>query len=153
MNKSRFVYVTYIRTSPEKLWQALIQPEFTRQYWFGTWQESGWQPGSAWKLMIPGGRIADSGEVVQIDPPRTLVLKWRKEFQPLIHEEGYSLATFTLEPQADVVKLTVTHEMDRAGSKLIEGVAHGWPPILSSLKSLLETGESLPETREWPKDL
>lgn len=153
MADSRFVYVTYIRTSPEKLWQALTKPEFTRQYWYGTWQESSWKAGSSWTLMIPDGRVADSGEVLEIDPPRKLVLTWRKEFQPQMREEGYSRATFTLEPLDDVVKLTVTHEMAKAGSKLIEGLANGWPPILSSLKSLLETGESLPETREWPKGL
>src|SRR5690242_247256 len=81
MSDSRFVYVTYIRTTPQKLWDALIKPEFTRQYWVGTWQDSDWQPGSSWKLMIPDGRVGDSGEVLESDPPRRLVLKWRNEFQ------------------------------------------------------------------------
>jgi uncharacterized protein YndB with AHSA1/START domain len=153
MADSKFVYVTYIRTTPQKLWQALTQPEFNRQYWYGAWQESSWKAGSTWKLMIPDGRVGDSGEVLEIDPPRKLVLKWRNEFQPQLREEGYSHATFTLEPMDDVVKLTVTHEMDKAGSRFIEGVANGWPPILSSLKSLLETGEALAMTKEWPKGL
>ncbi len=68
MSGSRFVYVTYIRTTPEKLWQALLDPEFTRQYWLGTWQDCDWKPGSDWKLMIPDGRLADSGKVLEIDP-------------------------------------------------------------------------------------
>jgi uncharacterized protein YndB with AHSA1/START domain len=74
MNDSRFVYVTYIRTTPEKLWQALIDSEFTRRYWVGTWQESEWKPGSSWRIMIPDGRVADSGEILEIEPQRRLVL-------------------------------------------------------------------------------
>lgn len=151
MAESRFVYVTYIRTTPEKLWEALTKPEFTRQYWSGVYHETSWKPGAPWKLMIPDGRVGDSGEIVEIDPPRKLVVTWRNEFKPNLREEGYSRAAFTLEPMDDVVKLTVTHEMDKPGSKLIEAVSTGWPSLLSSLKSLLETGESLPHTREWPK--
>jgi uncharacterized protein YndB with AHSA1/START domain len=151
MSASRFVYVTYIRTTPRKLWDALTQPEFTRQYWVGTHQETTWEQGASWKLMIPDGRVGDSGEVLEIDPPRRLVLSWRNEFLPDLHQEGYSRATFTLEAQDELVKLTVIHEMDTPDSKLIAGVSKGWPSILSSLKSLLETGESHLSTREWPK--
>jgi len=150
MEKSKFVYVTYIRTTPEKLWRALLDPEFTRQYWVGTHQESDWKPGASWRLMIPDGRVVDSGEIVEIDPQRKLVLTWRKEFIPELHLEGYSRLTYELEQQGDSVKLTVLHEMDKPGSKLIEAVSNGWPLILASLKSLLETGESLEATRRWP---
>jgi uncharacterized protein YndB with AHSA1/START domain len=153
MSDERFVYVTHIRTTPEKLWDALTRPEFTRQYWCGTWQNCEWKVGSSWKLMIPDGRVGDSGEVVEIDRPHKLILKWRNEFQPELREEGYSRATFTLEAMGDTVKLTVTHEIDRPRSKFIEAVSNGWPSILSSLKSLLETGESLEQTREWPQGL
>jgi len=153
MSDSRFVYVTYIRTTPQKLWDALTKPEFTSQYWVGTWQDSDWKPGSSWKLMIPDGRVGDSGEVLESDPPRRLVLKWRNEFQAELRDEGYSRATFTLEPMDEVVKLTVIHEMDKPDSKLITAVGEGWPGILSSLKSLLETGESHRYTREWPKEI
>jgi uncharacterized protein YndB with AHSA1/START domain len=153
VSDERFVYVTYIRTTPEKLWDALIRPEFTRQYWCGTWQNCEWKVGSSWKLMIPDGRVGDSGEVVEIDRPHKLILKWRNEFQPELREEGYSRATFTLEPMSETVKLTVTHEIGRPRSKFIEAVSNGWPSILSSLKSLLETGESLEQTREWPEGL
>jgi uncharacterized protein YndB with AHSA1/START domain len=151
MADSRFVYVTYIRTTPEKLWQALIEPEFTRQFWSQCWQESEWKAGASWRLMIPDGRVGDSGEILEIEPQRRLVLSWRNEFKPEMREEGYSRLTLELEQFGGSVKLTVIHEMDRTGSKLIEAVSGGWPLILASLKSLLETGEPLEETRRWPK--
>ena len=102
--------------------------------------------------MIPDGRVADSGEMLEIEPHKRLVLTWRNEFKPELKEEGYSRLTYQLEQQGDMVKLTVTHEADRPGSKLIEAVSNGWPAILSSLKSLLETGEPLEATRKWPKE-
>lgn len=151
MANSQFVYVTYIRTTPEKLWQALLEPEFTRQYWAETWQESEWKPGSSWRIMIPDGRIGDSGQVLEIDPPRKLVVSWRNEFKPELRAEGYSRLTYQLEPLGESVKLTLIHEIDVPESKLIEAVSGGWPMILASLKSLLETGESLVETRRWPE--
>ncbi|WP_020475546.1 SRPBCC family protein [Zavarzinella formosa] len=153
MSDSRFVYVTYIRTTPEKLWNALLDPEFTRQYWVGTWQESDWKPGAPWKIMIPDGRIADSGEIIEIEPPRRLVLSWRNEFIPEMREEGYSRMTYELEPVGESVKLTIIHEMDKPGTKFIASVSNGWPHLLSSLKTLLETGESLVETRRWPETM
>jgi len=151
MANSRFVYVTYIRTTPEKLWRALLDPEFTRQYWCEVVLESEWKAGAAWRMMIPDGRVADSGEIVEIDPPRKLVMTWRNEFLPELRGEGYSRMTCELEPQEDSVKLTIVHEMDKPDSKMIESVASGWPQILASLKSLLETGQSLESTRHWPK--
>jgi uncharacterized protein YndB with AHSA1/START domain len=151
MASSRFVYVTYIRTTPARLWQALLEPEFTRQYWAETWQESDWQPGASWRIMIPDGRVADSGEILEIEPERRLVLSWRNEFKPELKVEGYSKLTYELEPMGDMVKLTVIHEIDRPDSQLIDAVSGGWPMILASLKSLLETGESLAATRDWPK--
>jgi uncharacterized protein YndB with AHSA1/START domain len=148
---SRFVYVIYIRTTQQKLWDALRLPEFTSRYWCATTQACDWTVGSSWKLMIPDGRVGDAGEVLEFDPPRKFAVSWRNEFIAELKEEGYSRATFELETTGDTVKLTVTHEMDRPDSKLIEGISNGWPPLLSSLKSLLETGESLVQTREWPK--
>lgn len=140
---SKFVYVTYIRTTPEKLWEALLQPEFTRQYWFGVVHECDWRPGSPWKLVFSDGRVADAGTVVEIDPPRRLVLSWRNEFRPELKEEGFSRATITLEPAGATVKLTILHEIDRDGSQFIAAVSTGWPMLLSNLKSLLETGQVL----------
>jgi len=99
--------------------------------------------------------VADAGEVVEIDPPRRLVLTWKNMFRPELTAEGNSRLTYVLEQQGDMVKLVLTHEMIElpAGpSKFIEAVANGWPAILASLKSLLETGESLVATRTWPKD-
>ncbi len=150
---SRFVYVTYIRTTPAKLWQALLDPEFTRQYWVGSWQDCEWKVGAPWKLMIPDGRIGDAGEVLEIVPEKRLVLKWRNEFKPELNVEGYSRMTYELEQIETTVNLTVIHEIDKPGSKFIDGVSNGWPHLLSSLKSLLETGESLEETRTWRKGM
>jgi uncharacterized protein YndB with AHSA1/START domain len=152
MSKSSFVYVTYIRTTPEKLWRALIEPEFTKQFWYGTWQDCSWKQGASWKIMMPDGRIADSGEVLEIEPNKRLVLSWRNEFTEM-RDEGYSRMTYLLEPQGEMVKFTVTHEMDRPQSKLIDAVSNGWPSIIASLKSLLETGESLAATRHWPENM
>ena len=153
MANSRFVYATYIRTTPEKLWQALTDPEITRRFWLECRQESEWKTGTSWRLMLPDGRVGDSGEILEIDPPRRLVLSWRNEFRPELREEGYSRMTYELEEQGGSVKLTIIHEMDRPGSKFIEAVSGGWPLILASLKSLLETGEPLEETRHWPKGM
>jgi uncharacterized protein YndB with AHSA1/START domain len=153
MADSRFIYVIYIRTTPEKLWQALIEPEFTRRVWCETYQESAWKPGAPWRVMTPDGRVGDSGEIVEIDPPRRLVLTWRNELFPEVRAEGYSRLTYELESQGESVKLTLIHEMEKPGSKLIESTSAGWPVILSSLKSLLETGESLEATRRWPEGM
>jgi uncharacterized protein YndB with AHSA1/START domain len=150
---SAFVYVSYIRTTPEKLWDALTDPAFTRNYWSGCWHDSTWEAGASWKLMIPDGRVGDSGEVLESDRPRRLVLRWRNQFIPELHDEGDSRCTFEIDRSGETTKLTVTHEMDRADSKLIGAVSNGWPKILSSLKSLLETGEPLAGTKEWPKNL
>ena len=138
---STFVYVTYIRTTPERLWTALTSPEFTKQYWFGVHQETEWKAGSSWRMIYPDGRVTDTGEIVEVDPPRRLVIKWRNEFRPELKAEGYSRCMIEIEPVDGAVKLTIVHGMDRAGSKLIEAVSSGWPRILSNLKSLLETGE------------
>lgn len=151
MAESQFVYVTFIRTTPEKLWQALREPEFTKKYWMGTTQECEWKTGSPWRILFSDGRVADSGEVVEIDPPRKLVLKWQNHMFPEMTAEGYSRLTYELEPQGEMVKLTVLHEMDVKESKLIKAVSGGWPILLSSLKSLLETGEALKVPMEAPK--
>ena len=151
MAESRFVYVIYIRTTPERLWRALREPEFTRQFWSETVQESTWEPGASWQLRVPDGRVFDSGEVLEIEPHRRLVLRWRHQIFPEAKAEGDARLTIQLEPGGDSVKLTLIHEMDRPDSTLIAMVSTGWPVILSSLKSLLETGESLEQTRRWPE--
>ena len=141
LTPSKFVYVTFIRATPERLWSALTTPEFTKQYWFGMHCESEWKAGSSWRLMFQDGRVADAGEIIEAERPKRLVIKWRNEFRPEIKAEGYSRCTIDIEPMGGAVKLTITHEMERPGSNFIEAVSGGWPRILSNLKSLLETGE------------
>ncbi len=146
----KFVYVTYIRTTPEKLWEALTTPEFQKQYWFGIEQECDWTVGASWTMRFTDGRVADAGEVLEIDPPKRLVLKWQHEWRPELKAEGPARCVYELEPMDGFVKLTITHTIDQAQSKLIEAVSGGWPKILSSLKSLLETGTALPEIPKTP---
>ena len=143
MAKSSFVYVTYIRTTPAKLWEALLKPEFTRIYWFGVTMDSEWKKGSTWKMVYPDGRVTDSGEIVDIEKEKRLVIKWRHELRPELKAEGDSQCTILIEQEQGAVKLTIQHEIDQAMSKLIEAVSGGWPKILSGLKSLLETGSAL----------
>jgi uncharacterized protein YndB with AHSA1/START domain len=149
--KSSFVYVTYIRTTPEKLWAALTTPEFMKKYWFGMTIETDWKAGSPWKLVFPDDRVADAGEIVEIDKPKRLVLRWRNQFRPELHEEGDARCMIEIEPAGEVVKLTITHEIDKPASKLIGAVSVGWRKILSSLKTLLETGTALPAIGELPR--
>lgn len=153
MDQSEFVYVIVIRTTPEKLWQGLTEPEFTRKFWVGTVQECDWKIGSPWKMLAPDGRVADAGEVVEIDPPRKLVLTWQNHLFAELTAEGFSRMTYTLEPMGSSVKLTVTHTIDRGDSKLVKAVSNGWPSLLSSLKSLLETGEALEGSDRWPEGI
>ena len=138
---SSFVYVTFIRTTAERLWSSLTSPEFMRQYWFGMHIECDWGVGAPWRLLFMDGRVADQGEVVEMDPPRRLVLAWRNEWKPEMKAEGEARCTMQLEPEQGAVKLTITHAIGRPASTLISAVSEGWPKILSNLKSLLETGE------------
>ena len=140
MARSTFVYVTYIRTTPNKLWSALTDAEFMQQYWFGARCESAWTPGSPWKMLQPDGTVSDAGEIVESEPPRRLVIRWRHLNKPELTAEGDSVCTMELEPTGSAVKLSITHSIEREPSKLIEAVSGGWPKILSNLKSLLETG-------------
>jgi len=148
MTKSEFVYTTYIKTTPEKLWDALTNHEFMKQYWFGAYCESDWKAGSQWKMVQADGQITDVGEIIESIPSKRLVIKWRHEWKPDLKAEGYSRCIFEIEPTENAVKLTVTHGIDREGSKLVEAVSGGWPKILSNLKSLLETGQIVLEKGE-----
>lgn len=141
MSKSEFIYTTYIRTTPQKLWEALTTPEFIKQYWFGAYCESTWETGSSWTLRFDDGEIADAGKILESIPTKRLVIQWQNEWNPEFKAEGYSTCVFDIEPEDDIVRLTVTHSIDKAESKLIEGVGGGWPKVLSNLKSLLETGQ------------
>ncbi|HEY4317795.1 MAG TPA: SRPBCC family protein [Herbaspirillum sp.] len=141
MTRSTFIYVTYIRTTPEKLWSALTDDaEFMKRYWFGVHCESQWTVGSNWKMVHGDGQVTDAGEILEAEPPRRLVIRWRHESKPELKAEGDSLCTMELEPSGAAVKLTITHSIEREPSKLITAVSAGWPKIISNLKSLLETG-------------
>lgn len=140
MARSTFVYVTYIRTTPEKLWSALTDMKFMQQYWFGMHCESQWTPGASWKLLSRDGQIFDAGRIVEAEPPRRLVIRWQHQNKPELKAEGESLCTMELEPSGTAVKLSITHAIEREPSKMIEAVSGGWPKIISNLKTLLEAG-------------
>lgn len=140
-DESAFVYVTFIRTTAERLWSALTSADFMKEYWFGMHLKSEWKVGAQWQMIFADGRVADGGEVVEFEPPKRLVLSWRNEFRPELKAEGYARCVIELEPVSEAVKLTITHTMDRPESKFIKAVSNGWPQILSNLKSLLETGQ------------
>jgi uncharacterized protein YndB with AHSA1/START domain len=139
MEKPTFVYTIWIGTTPDKLWAALTQGEFTKQYWGGSDIQSDWKVGS--KVMVtgaPGGGIR--GEVLRCEAPKTLSYTFLSERS---EGERPSRVTFELSPRGPAVALTITHDDFDAGSKSYEGVSQGWPGILSNLKSLLETGKPL----------
>lgn len=154
MSKPQFVYVTYIDTTPEKLWEALTNGEFTRQYWGGRRIESDWQEGSVVRHLKEDGSLDWHGKVLAADPPRRLSYS----FDPATDDEmpGYegdrvdlndpenaSRVTFEITEHMGQLRLTLVHDQFEEGSKVLQGVSHGWPAILSSLKTLLERGEPL----------
>lgn len=145
MDKPRFLYVTYIATTPEKLWNALIDPKTTAKYWQHE-NVSDWKPGSRWEHRRCDEKrtLKLVGKVVESSPPRRLVLTWASPADEA-HEEKHSRVTFEIEPVGDVVRLTVTHDRLDSGSEMLERISKGWPKVLSSLKSLMETGRPLPE--------
>ena len=121
MSSSKFVYVTYIRITPEKLWQALTTLEIIQQYRFGMRVESEWKVGSPWR-MYADGSLMDSGEIIESVPQQRLVMSWRSEWKPDFKAEGSSRCVYTLEPTGTAVKLTLTHSMERPAYKFIEAV-------------------------------
>jgi len=139
--ESSFVYVTFIRTTPEKLWSALTDTNQMKDYWFGMEFKTEWKKGAAWQMVFPDGRVADTGEILEFDRPKRIRLKWRNEFRPELKAEGFSICAIDLEPVGASVRLTITHTIERADSSFIQAVSGGWPKILSNLKSLLETGQ------------
>ena len=143
-DKPNFVYVTYIRASQAAVWTALTDPDFTAKYWSGTRLEADWRVGGKVALVDPSRGETDSGEVLAWDPPNGLAYSFHVTFDPVFAAEGPSRVTYALEPMGEMTKLTLTHDGFPPKSKVLEAVSHGWPSILSSLKSLLESGEALP---------
>jgi uncharacterized protein YndB with AHSA1/START domain/DNA-binding transcriptional ArsR family regulator len=159
VDRPTFVYTTYIRTTAERLWQALTDPAFTKRYWGATF-DTDWQPGSPMRWDL--GVIIDDPEqvVIEADPPRRLSYTWHTmtaelaeamnltdEARDRIAAERRSQVTFEIESLDDLVKLTVIHEGFEPGSLMAELISGGWPRVLSNLKTFLETGEPLPESQ------
>jgi uncharacterized protein YndB with AHSA1/START domain len=142
MPKPEFVYVTYIETTPERLWEALTSSEFSKRYWFGTELKSDWKVGSPFAL-VTNGTITDDGEILEADPPRRLSYSFRHVLNDEMRNVKPTKVVFSIEPHGKFTKLTLTHEGFAEGSKLLDGISKGWPAIMSSLKSLLETGTAL----------
>jgi DNA-binding transcriptional ArsR family regulator/uncharacterized protein YndB with AHSA1/START domain len=162
VNKPSFVYTTYIRTTPELLWQALTDPAFTQRYFWRATFQTDWKAGSTMRWDLLGVTIADPEQVVlESDPYRRLAYTWHsftpelaeileltEEARERIAAERRSRVTFELEPLGELVKLTVVHDGFEAGSLVASLVSEGWPRILSDVKTLLETGETLPASQE-----
>ena len=150
MRKPEFVYVTYIETTPEKLWQALTDGDFTERYWFGIRLRSEWKPGSTFEMVRTDGTVSDAGKVIEFDPPRRLAYTF-VNLSEEYRDERPARATFVLEPYGNLVRLTLTHEGFDEGGKMLQGISRGWPAILSGLKSLLERGQPLAIPRDAMK--
>jgi uncharacterized protein YndB with AHSA1/START domain len=140
-----FVYVTYIATTPDKVWTALLEGEVTRQYWFGNVNVAakGWKKGAPWQHVAEGGKgaIRCVGEILEIIPQQKLVLSWADPGDAA-NPAKHSRVALELEKMGDMVRLTVTHEqLDQAMSQKI---SKGWPQVCASMKSFLETGRALP---------
>ena len=150
MSKPEFVYVIYIQSTAEKIWNALKDPEMTKEFWGRRRNQSDWKIGSEWhhENYDDATDIAVTGSVVESDPPHRLVLTWRHPNDAA--SDAVSRGSFDIEEFMGSTRLTVTHT--DLGPEMLRGISAGWPAILSSLKTLLETGASLPMTRQpWKK--
>lgn len=147
MNESRFEYVTYIASSQEIVWNALLDPKVTAKYWQHE-NLSDWKPGSRWEHRSSDDKamVDMVGKVIESIPPRRLVWTWASP-EDESRAEKYSRVTIEVEPYKEVVRLTVRHEQLEPGSEMLEAISEGWPMVLSSLKTLLEVGRPLP--RLW----
>jgi uncharacterized protein YndB with AHSA1/START domain len=137
------VYNIFIRTTPQKVWDALTQSAFTTQYFFGRTVESDWKEGSPWKLLFPDGRIDVDGVVLEAEPPKLLKVTWRVDWlnEP---DPGPALITYEIQQHGEIVQLTMTQHTDSTiARKYIKAGQMGWGAILSSMKSMLETGKAL----------
>ena len=138
-----YVYVTYIASTPEKVFEAITKPDLARRYW-GHENVSDWKPGSKWEHVRANDErtVELVGKVVETSPPTRLVITWANASQAA-DPDAYSRVTFDIEPYDDMVRLTVRHDELQAGSGMANGIQKGWPIVLSSLKSFLETGRGL----------
>ena len=142
--KPMTVYTIYIASTPEKVWEALTSAEFSRQYFFGNAVEVEQKIGGAYVVRTPDGALHISGEVIACEPPKKLTVTFNVNWPELIEKLGPTLVTYEIEQTGDAVKLTLLQSHDRTISDdILSGGRQGWPAILSSLKSLLETGDAL----------
>jgi uncharacterized protein YndB with AHSA1/START domain len=141
--KTSFVYVTYIRSTPEQVFEAIARPEVARRYW-GHENISDWKPGSHWQHVRANEQrtVNVIGKVIEVVPPTRLVITWASPARA-DDPAAYSRVTFDIEPYDGMVRLTVRHDELEAGSGMAKGIQQGWPIVLSSLKSLLETGQGI----------
>ena len=149
MSKPTFVYVTYIAAAPEKVWRALTEGDLTEKYWFGYRVVASGKAGERMTAKDPAGKLCHDDAIVESDPPRRLVYGWKPLYKD-IPDERPSRVTFELEPLKGQTRLTVTHDEFDEGSKIFGMISKGWPAVLSSLKSFLETGRALEST--WSAD-
>jgi len=141
--KPATVYTIYIASTPEKVWEALTSAALSRKYFFGNAVEVDLKIGGAYIVHTPDGSLHISGEVIECDPPRKLTVTFNVNWPALIEKLGPTLVTYEIEPAGDAVRLTMTEAHDRPlGDDILSGGRQGWPAILSSLKSLLETGHA-----------
>jgi uncharacterized protein YndB with AHSA1/START domain len=142
-DKTSFVYVTYIRSTPDKVFEAITKPEIARRYW-GHENVSDWKPGSTWQHVHANEQrtVELVGKVVEVSPPTRLVITWANASQAA-DPASASRVSFDVVPYEGMVRLTVTHDELEAGSGMAKGIQQGWPAVLSSLKSLLETGQGI----------
>jgi|SRR5688572_25630340 uncharacterized protein YndB with AHSA1/START domain len=147
MDKPDFVYVTYIAATPEQVWDALTNGDFTRRYWGGLRIQSDWNVGSPVTHVTQNGEVGLEGEILESDPPRVLAYTFHMLVGAEKRAEQPSRVRFDIEPVGAMVKLTLTHDRFGPDSATLEDTRHGWPAIMCSLKSLVETGVPLPFTR------
>ncbi len=147
-SQPRNVHVTYIKTTPERLWQALTDGTVTSRYYFNGTVKSDWKPGSPYRFTDPKGELQIEGEVVEADRPRKLVTTFRAVWDDEVRKDKSSMATFEIEPMGDVCKLTVIHSGFEGETATYHQVSGGWSMIAASMKSLLETGEPLSVTQQ-----
>jgi uncharacterized protein YndB with AHSA1/START domain len=141
--KPAIVYIIYIAATPEKIWQTLTTAEFSKQYFSGFAIEADLRVGGAFVARAPDGSVHISGEVLECDSPRKLTVTWNVNWPALVEKLGPTLVSYQIEPAGETVKLTLTQSHDRAiEDDILSGGREGWPAILSSLKSLLETGRA-----------
>jgi len=142
MDRPRHVFQVYIRTPPEQLWQAITDPAFTERFFHRSRVASTWQPGDRLAYSIDG-EVAVDGQVVEAEPPKRLVQTWAFVRNPMYRDDAPSRVTWKIEPIGETCRLTLVHDDFASETVTFKSVGRGWPAVLSSLKSLLETGEGL----------